>query len=668
MARVSAYQTNFAAGEWSPRLRGRSDLAKYSNALQRLENMIVWPHGGAARRGGTRFVSEVKTSANKTRLVRFEFSVTQAYILEFGDLYVRFYANNGVVESGGLPVEIVTPYTLADVFELQFAQSADTLYITHEDYAPRKLTRTSATAFSLTTIDFRDGPYRDSNTTTAHLIKVSAGAYTEGTTGATMTASGTGNTPFLAAHVGTVWRLVLGTAETWVKVTAYTSSTVVTVTLMADVPVALQNVNTSLWSEGAWGAVRGYPALVSFFEERLWFAGSVTQPQHIWASVTADFENMSPGTNDDDGIVFRLGANEVNVIRWLLPLRGTLLLGTVGGEWTIKASGDAGITPSNITVKLQTARGSKRIAPVAVDSTAMFIQRAGTKLRGLNYSFQDDAFVSSDLTLFAQHFGEFEFESLAYQQEPNSILWLVRADGALCGLSWESAQEVLAWHRHILGGAFGVGSPVVESVATISNGTENQLWLIVKRTVNGATKRYVEYYDETLMTDCALTYAGAAATTVTGLGHLEGETVKVKGDGAVYPDAVVVGGSVTIEGPAATLIEIGLGYISTLQTMPIDAGSQSGAARGHMARVHQVSILLLDSLGFAISADGGENFDQIPFRSSADPMGEEPALFTGVKRVTLPNSWGDERSIIVKQEQPLPLNVLGLVAEVTTND
>ncbi len=225
MARVAVQLTNFTGGELSPRLDGRNDLAKYASGCSTLENLVVYPHGSAARRPGTTFVSEVKDSTKKTRLIPFEFSTTQTYMLEFGDQYIRFYKDNGQILSGGSAYEISTPYLEAELFDLKFAQSADVMYICHPNHEVEKLSRTGHTSWSLTDVDFLDGPYLDTNISTT---TISMSAHTVGT-GRTMTASAVtginGGSGFLTTDVGRLVRFRDG----YGKITARTNTTVVTV-------------------------------------------------------------------------------------------------------------------------------------------------------------------------------------------------------------------------------------------------------------------------------------------------------------------------------------------------------------------------------------------------------------------------------------------------------
>ena len=491
MARVAAQLTNFTAGELSPRLDGRNDLAKYSAGCATVENMVIYPHGAAARRPGTQFVASVKTPANKTRLIPFEFSTEQTYILEFGNEYIRFYRNNGQIESGGSAYEISTPYLTAELFDIKFAQSADVMYITHPNHQTRKLSRTGHTAWTLAAVEFTNGPYLDTNTTATTLT---TSAHTVGT-GRTLTASAvTGinsDSGFQTTDVGRQIRFRDG----YGIITARTSTTVVTIEILIDMGSTSASTD---WSLGSFSTTTGFPSCVSFFEQRLVFAASVNNPQTVYFSKSGDYENMDANIGgtvaDDDAIIYTIASNQVNAIRFLTSAR-TLIIGTAGGEFVVSGGGDNNaVTPTNIMIKKQSNHGAANVDAISVGNATLFLQRAKRKIRELAYNFDVDGYIAPDLTILAEHITEGNVVEMAYQEEPLAIIWCVRGDGQLIALTYQREQEVVAWHRHIIGGVFGTGDAVVESVAVIpTDDSEYELYMIVKRTINGATTRYVEY-------------------------------------------------------------------------------------------------------------------------------------------------------------------------------
>ena len=652
MARVAAQLTNFTGGELSPRLDGRNDLTKYTSGCKTLENFIVYPHGAAARRPGTTFVAEVANSANKTRLIPFEFSTTQTYMLEFSNLKMRVYKDSGSVlegdktisaitkanpavvtatshgyengdevvitavggmtevngkrflvagkttntfqltnkdganinsssfttyTSGGVSnkvFEITTPYTTAQLFDLKFAQSADVMYITHPSHEVEKLSRTGHTAWTLTDVDFTKGPMQDANTTDTTL---NPGQSAVGTGIALVASATTGinsGSGFLATDVG---RFVF-LSDGYAKITGVTNTTNAVITIITALSGASATAN---WQLGAFSDTTGHPSCVTFFEQRLVFAGTTNQPQTVFFSKSGDYENMDANIGgtvaDDDAIIYTIASNQVNAIRFMTATR-TLIIGTAGGEFTVSGGGtDNAITPTNILIKKQSNHGAANVDAIAVGNATLFLQRAKRKIRELAYNFDVDGYIAPDMTILAEHISEGGLTQLAYQQEPNQIIYAVRGDGELVALTYQREQQVTAWHRHIFGGVFGSGNAVCESVAVIpTDDTEYEVYVIVKRTINGVTRRFVEFinnfdFTETDNTtfnflDSALAYSGSAVTTISGLDHLEGQTVSILANGATHPDKTVSSGSITLD-RSSTNVKVGLSYSSILQTM-----------------------------------------------------------------------------------------------------
>ena len=775
MARVAVQLTNFTGGELSPRLDGRNDLAKYASGCSTLENLVVYPHGSAARRPGTTFVSEVKDSTKKTRLIPFEFSTTQTYMLEFGDQYIRFYKDNGQILSGGSAYEISTPYLEAELFDLKFAQSADVMYICHPNHEAEKLSRTGHTSWSLTDVDFLDGPYLDTNISTT---TITMSAHTVGT-GRTMTASAVtginGGSGFLTTDVGRLVRFRDG----YGKITARTNTTVVTVEILEDMGSSSASID---WSLGAFSDTTGHPSCVTFFEQRLVFAATINNPQTVYFSKSGDYENMDANIGgtiaDDDAIIYTIASNQVNAIRFMTATR-TLIIGTAGGEFAVSGGGaDNAITPTNILIKKQSNHGAANVDAIAVGNATLFLQRARRKIRELAYNFDVDGYVAPDMTILAEHITEGGLTQVAYQQEPNQIIYATREDGELVGLTYQREQQVTAWHRHIFGGRFGIATITVSDYANISTGTkltltksdgttvdfnsttgtagtnefktqtnndttatnlknainahanftatvssavvtvtetsheatgyltiksfdttrltatsegkamvesvavvptddkEYQTWVIVKRTINGTTKRYVEYlneldFDQTDNTtfnflDSSLSYSGSPATNISGLTHLEGQVVSILADGATHPNKTVSSGAITLD-RASKNVKVGLAFTSLLQTMRIDAGSQDGTSQGKTKRIYDITVRMFETIGVEVGPDLSE-MERIPFRTSANLMDEGIPPFTGDKEVEFRGNYETDGFIFVRQTQPLPFTILSLYPRLVTND
>ena len=539
MARVNHIQTNFTAGELSPRLEGRVDFAKYFNGVARLKNMTVMPHGGAAKRTGFRYVADAVAADKASRLIPFEFSVIQAYVIELGHLTMRFFKDGGIIVDGdpALPVTLATPYTSDEIFAVQLAQTADVLYLVHPNHAPRKLSRTSHVDWTLEEVEFTDGPYLDTNVTATTLDPSGTG----GTV--TITASATeginGGQGFLASDVGRLVAFKYGNWG-WTRITGFTSSTEVT----AEIEGALSDhAATAEWCLGLWSDTTGWPATVTFYEQRLIFAGGRDYPQRIDGSAIGDFEVFTPGTEDDDAFAFTLAADQVNAIAWINAGQ-SLLIGTVGGEWQMRSSSsDAPITPGNVQVKRQTTYGSAAIAPQRVGNAVLFLQRAGRKIRELTFSFEADGFVAPDLTLLAEHLTAGGITDMTWQQEPDGVLWCVRADGVLLAMTYDRAQDVVAWHQHVVGGV----DAAVESVTAIPCPAEgeDQLWIAVRRRVNGTVRRSVEVkerafgqataQEDAFFVDSGLTYDGRSWPDATlTFAAITGDAVAVSADAGVF--------------------------------------------------------------------------------------------------------------------------------------
>ncbi len=671
MPRTTLALTSFVSGEFSPKMEGRTDFEKYSSGAKTLENFLVHPQGAATRRVGTQFIAEVKSSAAKTRLIPFEFSTTQTYILEFGNNYIRFFKDKGQILSGGSPYEISSPYLTAELFDIKWAQSADIMYIVHPNHETMKLSRTGHTSWSLTQVDFTNGPYLAINSTTTTLTPASAAVGT----GVNITASAVtginGGAGFQTTDVGRLITFNSGIA----KITARTNTTVVVCTILT----AFTNTNAKAdWKLGAFSDTTGHPSCVSFFEQRLVFAGTTDEPQTLFFSAAGDYENMTTGTNAGDAMVYTIASNQVNAIRYMKAVR-TLVVGTTGGEFTVSADGtDASITPTNITIKKQSSFGTANVDAIPAGNAILFLQKARRKIRELQYNFDSDGYQAPDLTILNETATDTGINEMSFQQEPSSIIWCVRDDGVLAALTYQRSENVIAWTRHIFGGSFGSGNSVCESVASISGTlTEDEVWVIVKRTINGATKRYVECFsnfefDETDATsfrflDSHLTYSGSSVSSLSGLSHLEGQTVSILADGSVHANKVVNSGAVTLD-RSVTKAVIGLSYDSILQTMRIEGGAAEGTSQGKTKRISKVVLRLFETVGVKVGPSLS-NLEIIPFRTTSSNLSAPVnTLLAGDKEIEFNDDYNSDGFIFIKQDQPLPCSILSIYPTLVTSD
>ena len=821
--KVTAIQTAFVAGEVSPRLDGRVDIAKYKNACRTIENMIVVPHGGARKRSGTSFVIE-QPSTDDVVMIPFQFNIEQSYELMFGPGYVWFFKDRGIVTfdplaitaiskatqavitfaghtyivgdylviagvggmtemnnrrvrvlgvagndvsvdidstgfttytSGGTAAKIVqlnTPWTASEVYDIQTAQSADVLYVVHQNHPIYKISRFSHTSWTLTELTFTTGPFRPINPDRDVRIQPSAfsssalvyGTYPVGTT-CTLTLQG--STLFTSGHVGALIRLtedggetgiasapvgdstrtlaagnvytfdskIYGIAATdatnWQKftrvpghtagrvrvlgdtkyfdsdflhpgycvlrITAVTSSTVCTAQIVRyQMPASVATGGTSFWEEGSWSGYRGYPRATTFYEQRLWFSGVVSDPVVVWSSRSGAYEDMEDGPDDDDALIYRLTAGQSDVIRWLSGGR-VLTAGSSQGEYVITASsqGEA-LTPKNVKAVLQTTYGTSRAQPIRVNQQVFYPQRAGVataaarKLRKFGYSLASDAYESIDLTVFAEHIMGTGFDRVSYQVEPESLVWTRRTDGMMAACTLEEAQEVIAWHRHILG-----GNGLVKTISVIPGEQGDDLWLSVERVINGQTRRFIEVLnppfrpgvdakEDAKILDCMLTYSGASTTTVSGLNHLEGELVTVLNNGSVERDLLVTGGRITLA-RATTKAQIGYRIATVLETQDFEAGAQAGTAQSRHKRINKAFVRVLESLGGSVGPDAANQAD-MQFRSAYMPTDVTPPLYSGLVEVDFPGNWERGAVIRIEHDDPLPLFVTGVTFELNT--
>lgn len=856
MPKVSPIQDDFSTGEISALFKGRVTSDRYKAGLDTCLNYLPTIQGGLTRRPGTKFVAEVKTSSKQTRLVPFEFSTTQAYMLEFGDQYIRVYKNNaevtltaqnitaisnanpgvltysgsdnyangdhvyisglagtlgnnlngrtlmvgsvntgtntfnllnldgtnvnttsyGAYTSGGTIAEVYevnSTYAEADLFQLKFAQSADTLYITHPSYPPKKLTRTAHTSWTLTTISFLDGPYLDGSKDQGYTLSwtgaLSIGAHAITAGSATFVATDVGRL-LRIKHPGSLTATTHGWA--WGTITAFTDSTHVTLTVVGSADSDAGGGSSQMWTLGLWSATTGYPGSVVFHEDRLFFAGTLNYPLRVNGSCTGDYENFAPTglpspteTTDSNAVAFSLNANDVNVVRWLVSDEKALVAGAVKAEWAVRPSSQGeGLTPTNISAKKVTSYGSADIQPVQAGKATLFIQRAGRKLREFSYSYDVDGFRAPDMTVIAEHITRSGLKQLAYQGEPHPFVWAARTDGVLLSMVYERDIDKITagWARHVLGGTSDAADndPIVESVAVIpsADGTREEVWMIVKRYVNGSSKRYVEYMTKTfedgddqrdayfvdggLSYDNPLTISAATkanpvvvtatahgfsngdkvyisevegmtqlnghsfvvankatdtfeltnqdgeatgnvngtafstyvsggearkyVSTITGLWHLEGETVDVIADASDQLTKIVSGGSITLSS-SATVVHIGYSYRSRGKMLRIDAGAADGTSIGKTRRTHQVGILLFQTLGLSWGTDFN-SLDEIVFRKDMDSDSRPVPLFSGIEVNTIDADYDYENQICWEQDRPFPGTILAVFPQMVTQD
>lgn len=804
--KTDTVQTSFVGGEIAPALFGRTDIAQYQNACETIENFLIRPYGPLISTPGTEFINACKTggSTSIARIIEFIFSRTDSFIIEMGVSYFRFFTAGAVVVSTGTtPYEVAHTYTAAELFDIQYAQINDVIYLVHPSHPPQKLTRLSANSWTLTAFPFVGGPFLDNNIiysggTTSIL---SSATITPSATAGNITLSATSNI-FIASgstlgHLNTFWKIGATVTDSttgldvqgYVQITAITNPSTATATVKSNLKA---NTATTIWAQGSWSDVLGWPARVAFHESRLCMARTTYQPQNVWASQNFTYENYAVNSGaDDDALDLALATTEANDIKWLIS-GDSLIAGTFGGDFIIGTGDGSPLTPSSTRATKQTSWGSEPIPPKRIGSFFYYIQRFGKKLRELFFIWNLSSYKSIDKTILSPHISgnasglstaNTGFLDFAYQQNPDTILWAVCSNGTLATLTREIDQEVQGWSRQTTDGFY-------ESIKSIpsQNLPHDEVWVVVRRNINGTDVRYIERFksqivpdrqdqcfyvhagltydafaytasptstsislNKTSGTSClvttstarfsagsvgkriraisadgttilgemrivgytsstivvadiqyafdSLTYAagqwGLSVTTISGLGHLNSETVSVLADGGTdKPNKTVTGGSITLAYDYF-VVNVGLPYTQKIKTLPQEAGSQRGTAQGKIQRINEVafkvnrsykgfsvggSASLLDSRAYSESSTAStifvgtipnENFvlTKVAFRDPTTLLGTPELLFTGmIPNIYFRDDYRYGAQVLLQNSDPLPIELLAIVTTLDTND
>jgi hypothetical protein len=694
MADFRAYQPSFTAGELSPALGARVDLTKYQSGLRTALNVFVHPHGGVSNRAGLQFVHEIKDSAKRARLIRFQFNTEQTYILEFGDRYIRIFRDGGLILSGGAPYEVASAYAAEDVQDLVFVQEADVLYLCHVNHPVRKLGRLADDNWTLTTVEFKPliGPPAGTPVVTKPGDTAGKPGYVATTYRYRVSAVADSGEESLPSNAGSVvndlalqggvnriaWAAVAGAARYIVYrddngIFGYVGGT--TGLTFDDENITPDLSDTPQAGRNPFSGAGNYPRCVTFIEQRLAFAATLNDPQAVWLSQSANYENfgVSSPAKASDAVTFRIRARQVNEIRAMISVRGLLLL-TSGSEWIVTGGSAAdAISPSAIKLDNQGYRGAARVQPIVVGNTVLFAQRLGGVVRDFSYDYTQDSYVGKDLTILARHlFKGREIAAWDYAQAPDSVVWVVLDDGALVSLTYMKEQDVWAWTRH----ESGAGA-AFEDVTVIEEDGEDVPYFIVRRTIGGQQRRYIERlhsraFDDVrdaFFVDCGLTYAGPPATTISGLSHLEGETLVALADGNVVRNLTVTDGAVRLQN-AASKIHIGLPVTAAIETLDLDVGQVQGlgTVQGRSKSVSEVTFRVENTRGIFTgpedgSRDGGTLVEYKQRRN--ENWDEAIGLYTGDLTVTPYWDWGTSGAMWVKQFDPLPMTILSIMPDVT---
>lgn len=558
MPQAALLLNNFTGGEWSHRMGARVDLAKYRNACRELTNFLVHPHGGASRRPGTRFVAPAGNEAARVALVPFVFSVNDAYALELGQTasgatgYIRFFTQGAQLYSGSTIYEVASPFTAYHLDSVRTIQSGDLVYMVHPEVEPQVLVRSGAANWTLKTVEFVDGPYGKAKKG----LRVTPEGGTAYNAAVTLHATAS---LFSSNMRGVPVRWQRGSTWYWFELRTFYSVTQHGAKVKgwedAANAIPVTGYHQGTIRLGAWGAHAGYPATLGFFEQRLLFGGAGNlhtydaDPQTIWTTVTGEYGEaclMSPGAYDDSGLEYTLDSDTQDAIQWLSGGK-RLTVGTEGTEWVAAASLDSPLTPSSVRFLPESSHGAAPVPALRVAEATVYLGRHSRKLYEMVYVYADDKHKSVDLSLLAEHITEGGLGRLCWAQDPDSIIYATRSDGSLVGLTYMRNEDVVAWHKHNTAGRF-------ESIVVIPGAGHDELWAVVQRTINGATRRYIECQTGDFGTDLTqAVFVDSSLMFEDGQAALSGDTTH--GGATVYPwlstaawPALATGGTVRVTG------------------------------------------------------------------------------------------------------------------------
>lgn len=676
MPNVRSLARSFNAGEITPEMYGRIDDPKFQTGLALCRNMIVTPHGPVFNRPGTAFVREVKDSVRRARLIPFAYSTDQTMILEFGHLYVRFHTQGATLMDGGAPYEVVSPYVEEDLFNLHYVQSADVLTIVHPNYPVQELRRLGALSWTLTPPSFVSTLVPPTFVTAVATV-TGTGLTTQEYVVTSLDALGQNESAISGADDCDNNLNAVGAFNTvsWVAAPAAGRYNVYRKdnglygligqtdgTSFIDDNITPDISRTPPEQVDPFTSVGNYPGAVTYFEQRKGFAGTLEQPQNFWLTRSGTELNLSYSipARDDDAISYRVAARENNTIRHMVPLNDLILL-TSSAELRVSSSGGA-LTAASTTVKPQSYIGSSNVQPVLVNNNLLFAAARGGHMRELAFVADAGGYLTGDVSLRAPHlFDGLTIVDMAYAKAPQPVVWVVSSNGKLLGLTYVPEQNVGAWHQHVTDGRF-------ETVAVVAEGEEDAVYVIVQRTINGASVRYVERFAsrrfadlaDAFFVDAGVSYSGPAVTTISaGLEHLEGQTVAILGDGAVRPPQVVTGGQVILDQPASKL-QIGLAYEADVQTLPAAFEAQA-SGQGRQKNINAVWVRVERSSGWSVGPQLNR-LVEAKLRTDEAP-GDPVRLQSGEIKTAVGADWQNDGQIFVRQANPLPLTLVSMSME-----
>ena len=658
MSRVIAIQNSFTSGELDPKLLSRTDIKQYESGLTTALNVVVLPQGGVKRRPGLKYITELGGSPeNGIRLGPFEFSTSDAYLLAFTHNRMAVI-KNGVLQTniaGSGNNFLTTTITSAMLTKMCWTQSADTLITVQEDMAPKKITRTSDTAWTIADVTFDFNPQYAPSFTIINTS--SAGTLTPSAVSGNITLTASSGSVFTSAHVNQFINVIGGNSFGRARIVERTSGTVVKAHV--EIPFfntdAIDNANWELETGyvDTFSSAKGFPRSACFHQGRLYFGGSKSRPSTIFASRVNEFFNFNPGEgNADDAFVATLDTSQLNAIVDIISAN-YLQIFTTGGEFFAPQEFSDPLTPTNFIAKLQSSHGSKESIRVQnVAGNTLFIQRQGKALNEFLYSSGEDAYTSTQISLLSSHLlnnpTDMSIRKTTSTDEGDRLNIVNGTDGSMAVYTLLRDQNIVAASKFTTDGTF-------LNIATVVS----DQYVAVKRVINSANKYYIELFNEDVTLDSSLTGGGAANVSS---GHLNTKTVKVIGDGVMQADVTAGASTITFATTTTSSFEVGLDYTITVKTLPIEPGIQGYASlKGFKKRVLEVNAFLNETQNLTI------NSNTIPIRTlGTDNLDVGVPEFTGTKTLHGILGYSLTGQIEIGQSAPLKLHLLGMDYKVST--
>ena len=653
MARFVSIQTNFTTGELDPLLKARVDLKARQNALETAKNVICQPQGGVKRRPGTKFINELGgTPADGVRLVHFEFSVDDSYMLCFTNNRMYVYKDKALItniNASGNDYLDTTGYGLTSTHldHLCWTQSADTLILVDEDAQPVKIVRGATDAtWTISNVTFDSVPQYAFTITTTNPAATLTPSDVSGKI--TLTASAG---VFSASHVG---QYINASPQGRARIVKYNSST--SVNAVTEFPFFDTTATASgQWEletgyEDVWSVSRGWPRSVTFHQGRLFFGGSKSRPSTIWGSKVGLYFDFEPVEGlDDDAVEATLDTNTFNAIVDIISGRD-LQVFTTGGEFYVPQEGLTPITPTDFFLSSTSRNGIKEGVRVKqLESGLLFIQRQGKQLSEIAYSDTQLTYITSKISLLSGHLlkGPKHMDiRRAVATDENDLLLIVNEDdGTMAVFSLLRTQNVIAPSEFATKGSFlDVGVDITD------------IYTVAKRDDNGTDKYYVEVFDDAALTDSAVIGTNNVSLDAS---HIDGQTVHVISDGLVELDQTA-DSAVTFTNTPTTSCEVGLPIDIEVTTVPIDVKTPGGTRIGFKKRIVEVNALLYETQNIVI------NGNLVPIRTLGTGALNSPVPnFTGTKVLNGILGYNDDGKITVTQSAPLKFTLLGLEYKVS---